>query len=112
MCDSILGFEQSWNFFHQLYNYSKNNNRSFRNQNFTSAGYFNSIKKRFSNQLNKETLPETVTNNKETEESNMLNSFDPRNFFCKFYLFISIIKLKIEIERQISKCFYSRKCDW
>jgi len=91
---------------------SKNNNRSFRNQNFTSAGYFNSIKKRFSNQLNKETLPETVTNNKETEESNMLNSFDPRNFFCKFYLFISIIKLKIEIERQISKCFYSRKCDW
>jgi len=23
MCDSILEFEQSWNFFHQLYNYSK-----------------------------------------------------------------------------------------
>jgi hypothetical protein len=65
---------------------SKNNNKSFRNQNFTSAGYFNSIKKRFSNQLNKETLSETVntTNNKETEESNMLNSFDPRNFFVNF----------------------------
>lgn len=65
---------------------SKNSNKSFRNQNFTSAGYFNSIKKRFSNQLNKETLSETVntTNNKETEESNMLNSFDPRNFFVNF----------------------------
>jgi hypothetical protein len=23
MCDSILEFDQSWNFFHQLYNYSK-----------------------------------------------------------------------------------------
>jgi len=23
MCDSILEFEQSWNFVHQLYNYSK-----------------------------------------------------------------------------------------
>jgi len=23
MCDSILEFEQSWNFFRQLYNYSK-----------------------------------------------------------------------------------------
>ncbi len=23
LCDSILEFKQSWNFFHQLYNYSK-----------------------------------------------------------------------------------------
>jgi hypothetical protein len=23
MCDSILEFDQSWSFFHQLYNYSK-----------------------------------------------------------------------------------------